>query len=180
MKNTILVGILFIFLIGCESPYVFNRIVTKKDGDKMLLGGVSKEAFLKAPFSEWYVTEYEKYQPNSEKIKEIKSKLNKYTVEVFIGTWCEDCRTHYPHFIKILDEAKFSEKRLVTYAVNESKKSFYSEEMGKDIRFLPTFIFYKNGKEVGRIVESPVSESLEEDILHIVSENPLIPNHSRD
>jgi len=69
---------------------------------------------------------------------------------------------------------------MVTYAVNESKKSFYGEDEGKDIRFVPTIIFYRGGKETARIVESPVSGSLEEDILMIVNEMPFTPNYAED
>ena len=180
MKNTLVLILFSLLFFGCESTYIFNRVVKLSNGDKMLLGGVNREAFLKEPFSEWFLTEYDSYQPNSARVKDLKKKLKNCKIEVFIGTWCGDCKVYYPQFLKILDEAKFPEQRMVTYAVNESKKSFYSEEMGKDIRHVPTFIFYKGGKEIGRIVESPVSSSLEEDILMIVSEMAYTPNHAED
>ena len=41
-------------------------------------------------------------------------------------------------------------------------------EEGLDIQRTPTFIFFKNGVEIGRIVETP-RDSLENDILKIVS-----------
>lgn len=180
MKKSLFVLVLALFFVSCEGPYVFNRVVKLKDGNKMLLGGVDREAFTKEPFSTWFNQEYDSYQTNSPMIKDFKSKLKRFRVEVFMGTWCEDSKREYPRLLKILDEAKFPKQRIVTYAVNESKKSFYSEEIGKDIRFVPTFIFYKGGKEVGRIVESPVSGSLEEDILMIVNEMPLTPNYAEE
>ncbi len=180
MKKILFVLVLALFFVSCEGPYVFNRVVKLKDGNKMLLGGVDRESFTKEPFSVWFNQEYDSYQTNQAMIKDFKSKLKRFRVEVFMGTWCEDSQREYPRLLKILDEAKFPEARMVTYAVNESKKSFYSEEIGKDIRFVPTFIFYKGGKEVGRIVESPISGSLEEDILMIVNEVPLSPNYSEE
>lgn len=180
MKKSLFVLVLALFFVSCEGPYVFNRVVKLKDGNKMLLGGVDRQAFTKEPFSIWFNQEYDSYQANSAMIKDFKGKLKKFRIEVFMGTWSEESQTEYPRFLKILDEAKFPKQRMITYAVNESKKSFYSEEIGKDIRFVPTFIFYKGGKEVGRIVESPVSGSLEEDILMIVNEMPLSPNYAED
>ncbi len=180
MKKSLFVMVLVFLMTSCEGPYIFNRIVKLKDGDKMLLGGVNREAFSKEPFSVWFNQEYDAYTTNPVMIKEFKGKLKKYRIEVFMGTWCEDSQREYPRLMKILDEAKFPEQRLLTYAVNESKKSFYSEEIGKDIRFVPTFIFYKGGKEIGRIVEAPVSGSLEEDIMMILNESPLTPNYSED
>lgn len=180
MKKTLVVVVLMIFLSSCEGPYIFNRVVKLNNGDKMLLGGVDREAFTKEPFSVWFNQEYDSYQTNAELIKEFKGKLKGFRIEVFMGSWCEDSQREYPRLIKILDEAKFPKQRMLTYAVNESKKSFYSEEIGKDIRFVPTIIFYKGGEEVGRIVESPVSASLEEDIMMIVNETPQTPNYSED
>lgn len=180
MKKSLLALVLTLFIVSCEGPYIFNRVVKKSDGDKMLLGGVERQAFEKEPFSTWFLTEYTSYQPNEAMMEGIKKKVRRYRIEVFMGTWCDDSKVYYPQLLKILDEAKFPEQRMVTYAVNESKKSFYGEEVGKDIRFVPTFIFYLGGKEVGRIVESPASGSLEEDILMIVNEMPLEPNYAED
>src|SRR5690606_10059764 len=180
MKKSIIIAFIILVMVGCENPYIFNRTVDLKDGSKMLLGGVNREAFAKEPFFGWLSEGYESYQPNAEMVKEMKGKLKRYRIEVFIGTWSEDSKREYPRLMKILDEAKFPESRLLTYAVNESKKSFYSEEIGKDVRLLPAIIFYKGGDEIGRIVEKPVSGSLEEDILMIVNEKPLAPHYTQD
>lgn len=180
MKKVFVLALLTFTLMACEGPYIFNRVITKKDGNKMLIGGVDESAFHKEPFSEWYKKEFESYQPNAEMIKDFKGKLKRYRIEVFMGTWCEDSRREFPRLMRILKEAKFPEKRMVIYAVNENKRSFYGEDQGKDIRFVPTIIFYRGGKETGRIVEFPVSGSLEEDILMIVNEKPLTPNYAED
>ena len=44
-------------------------------------------------------------------------------------------------------------------------------EKGYNVLRVPTFIFYKDGKEIGRFVEHTVNDAtLEHDILQIVSE----------
>jgi thiol-disulfide isomerase/thioredoxin len=151
--------------------------VKQSDGGRMLLGGVNKEAFLNEPFSTWYLQEYDAYQVNSAMVKDLKSKLKGHRIEVFLATWSDPSKETYPRFMKILEEAKFPENRMVTYALNQSMKSFYGEEANKDVQHLPTIIFYKGGKEIGRIVEGPVTGSLEEDILMIVNGKALTPNY---
>lgn len=180
MKFALTILFFSITIMSIQAQYIYNRVIKQSDGTKMLLGGVDRTAFEKEPFDAWFSGNYDGYEVNEEVIKEIKSKLKRFRIEVFIGTWCEDSQLQYPHFIKILDAAKFPMRRLETYAVNENKKSFYGEEEGKDIRFVPTFIFYRGGKEVARIVESPVSGSLEEDILMIVKDMPNVPNYAED
>lgn len=168
MRKAFVFLFLSVFLLSCEGPYIFNRVVNLKNGDKMLLGGVSREAFLNEPFHTWFQKEYDEYEPSKEVIKQIKSKIKRCRIEVFLGTWNESSKVQYPRLLKILDEAKFPQERIITYAVNESKKSFYSEEREKNINELPTIILFKGGKEIGRIEESP-SGTLEENLLIIVS-----------
>jgi len=57
------------------------------------------------------------------------------------------------------------------------KNSPTGEERGLNIIRVPTMLFYKNGKEVNRIVESPI-ESLEEDMAQILSGQPYTPNYA--
>ncbi len=52
--------------------------------------------------------------------------------------------------------------------VDNSKLSPIGEYNSLDIQRVPTFIFYKNNIEAGRIIENPVT-SLEQDIINILT-----------
>jgi uncharacterized protein YcsI (UPF0317 family) len=52
--------------------------------------------------------------------------------------------------------------------VDKDKKTPTGSAKENDITNVPTFIFYRDGKEINRIVESPVA-FLEDDILAILS-----------
>ena len=52
-------------------------------------------------------------------------------------------------------------------AVNEDKKTEEDEIDTLNIKLVPSFIFYRDGSELGRIVESP-EKSLEVDVLGIL------------
>jgi hypothetical protein len=64
--------------------------------------------------------------------------------------------------------ADFNFKNLDLVTVNRFKKTPENLQEGLNILKVPTFIFYKKGKEIGRYVEY-ARESLEEDMLKIVS-----------
>ncbi|WP_072933760.1 thioredoxin family protein [Chishuiella changwenlii] len=158
---------------------VLNQSITKS-GKKMLVGEFERKALEDVDFKKWYQEEYDTYEVEKPKLAGLKN-LQNYTLEVFIGTWCPDSRRELPRLYKILDDIKFPENKLTTFAVDRQKKSINGEEVGKNITHVPTIIVYdKNKKEVGRIVESPVSGYLEEDLAQIVNGTPLKPNYSND
>ena len=72
----------------------------------------------------------------------------------YLGLWCLGLRNNVPLFIKIFDRLG---KEIPVEYFNVPKKAsrdvkFYVEEM--NVEQVPTFIFYWQGKELGRIVEN--------------------------
>lgn len=167
---------------GDQSKKVLNRYIKLDNGDRILTGQFSQDALNQKYYSTWYQPEYDSYEVEEEKLKDIRKDIKKYHIEVFVGTWCGDSRRELPRLYKILENVKFpmNTDKLKVFGVDRKKKSFYGEEIGKNISHVPTIIFYLKGEEVGRIVESPVSGYLEEDIAMIVKGNPLTPNYSKD
>ncbi len=134
----------------------------------MLLGKANRKGFQMDAFKSWFNTGYENYKVDSETLEKLKPLLKDATITVFMGTWCEDSQRETPHFYKILDEANFNESKLTLITVSDEKTTPQGFEDGKNITNVPTIIFYKNEKELGRIVEYPI-ESLEKDMLAILS-----------
>ena len=85
-----------------------------------------------------------------------------------MGTWCEDSQRETPNFFKLLEAINFSKNNHSLYGVSREKTTPQQFEKDLNITNVPTFIFYKNGKEINRIVEYPI-ESLEKDMLNILS-----------
>ena len=98
--------------------------------------------------------------------------IEDYEILLFMGTWCGDSKREVPRFLKVLDELQFPEEQLTMVALSREanlyKQSPQHEEAGLNIHRVPTFIIYKKGKEVNRIVEEPV-ESLENDLHQIIT-----------
>ncbi|GAA4272789.1 hypothetical protein GCM10022258_20830 [Aquimarina gracilis] len=158
----------------------FNKEVTTSNNRSLLLGKINKQGLSQAPYGQWFQKNYNQYAPKKDVIETIKNQLNQYTITVFMGTWCGDSKREVPAFYKVLDSLNFPAERITVVAVN-NERNFYKqspggEHEGLNIHRVPTFIFYKDSKEVNRIVESPKA-TLEEDILQIVS-NKYISNYS--
>ena len=134
----------------------------------MLLGKANRTGLQMDAFKNWFNAGYSDYKLDSETVEHLKPLLKDVNITVFMGTWCEDSQRDTPHFYKILDEVGFNESKLTLITVSEEKTTPQGFEDGKNITNVPTFIFYKNEKELGRIVEYPI-ESLEKDMVAILS-----------
>lgn len=149
----------------------FEKILTaKKDNNGDLIGIANRYLFEESPYKSWFDSRYKEYNTDKQVISEISKNIHQLTIKVFMGTWCHDSQREIPRFYKILDETKFDLDYLQIIAVDRSKKH-KNLEQGLNIFRVPTIIFYKNGNEIGRFVEHPV-ESIEKDILKIVSDQP--------
>ena len=111
---------------------------------------------------------YKEYRCNQEHIQQLKQRINKpVTVEVYFAFWCIDSEENVPKFLKIIDRIESANIEVKYYTVERkpSRATVYYVEKLK-VERIPTFIFYMEGNEIGRIVEQP-AVSLAEDILQI-------------
>lgn len=149
-----------------------NQQIQSEKGAPMLVGKINRAGLQKEPFSTWFKEGYQNYTVDAATLQTVKDKMNATEVLVFMGTWCGDSKREVSHFYKILDNMGYSEKKLQIVAVDNHpdryKQSPQHEEKGWNIEYVPTFIFLKDGKEVGRIVEAP-QETLEKDLSKILS-----------
>lgn len=151
-----------------EKVVVNREVETQRDG-KMLLGQQSLDQFLKEPYYSWYNDEYANYQVDEEAIRDLrKEKLNSHQITVFLGTWCSDSHREFPRLMRILDELKYPQEKLIVYGLNRKYESPSGEEGKHNIQRVPTIIVRKYGRELGRIIEFPKTGFLEKDMLEIV------------
>jgi thiol-disulfide isomerase/thioredoxin len=145
-----------------------REVTAKKDASGYLNGIANKESFQDDSFKRWFNSRQAEYTSDKETIARLTDALKGYTIKGFMGTWCGDSRRETPRFYKILEETNFDENYFELITVNRSKKTPDNLQEGFNIIRVPTFIFYKEGKEVGRYLEYP-RETLEKDILKIVT-----------
>ncbi|MGS2727708.1 hypothetical protein ACU8DI_13945 [Psychroserpens sp. BH13MA-6] len=175
------ISIIFVFFVlNLAYCQTLNLEMDSETSEPFLLGKIDKSGLTAPNYNLWFSTAYDAYEPNNTIIAKLRPLLKDYQITVFMGTWCGDSKQEVPRFYKILEACDFPETQLTTVAVSRKpymyKQSPNHEEAGLNIHRVPTFIFYKNRKEVNRIVEHPV-EDLESDMLQIVSNNAYQSNY---
>lgn len=91
------------------------------------------------------------------------------TVTVFLGTWCSDSRRELSRFWRSLDETGGSVPFELAYVgVDRAKQEPADRVAPAGIRYVPTFIVARDGREVGRVVEE-APHGIERDLLALLT-----------
>ena len=158
---------LFFLINGCapnlntlEGEYVFN--------DPYFFGIIDQDILKNHQNYKWFDKQYSQYNPNIEKLS--KTNLKDIDIAIFMGTWCHDSKREEPRAIKLFDLLALENERIKIVALNKQKKGYFKNYKSFNIKRTPTIIFFKNGKEIGRIIERP-SESIEEDFFQFADTN---------
>jgi len=178
MNPLILISLLLIF--STSSAQDINQEITQENGQSFLVGQINIAGLSSKSYQSWYKKNQKAYQIDEATIFSFKSELAKHQILIFMGTWCGDSKREVPRFIKVLEAADFPMENLKIVGLDRRKEKYKTspngEEWGLQIKRVPTFIFYKNGKETNRIIESPIT-SLEADIKAIVTNLEYTPNY---
>lgn len=140
----------------------------KAQDPDIIVGTIRKEDLMVAPHAAWFDPMYQSYNPEEASLEKIKNNINQYQVKIFMGTWCGDSKREVPRFLKLLELSDFDMENLEIHGVTRGKTLPDDLQKSFDVHYVPTIIFYKDGKEINRFVEYP-QESFEEDIAAIVS-----------
>lgn len=150
---TVIIG----FVMALSSAFAQDQ-----NGD--LLGVIKQEQLTKAPYSEWYNSHADEYSVDQGALAELDALLSGVEIKIVMGTWCHDSKREVPRFYKIMNGHNANIEMI---GLDRKKQAPNGETQGMGITNTPTFVFYKNGKELNRIVETP-RESLEKDMVKIL------------
>jgi len=112
--------------------------------------------------------EGKRYQPEGPALERLATAGLRYGIDVAMGTWCSDSHEQIPRLQRILTElgerSPFISLRL--HGVDRSKELTWAHG---PVELVPTIVVTFEGGEVGRIVETPSSGSLERDLVRILA-----------
>jgi len=185
MKQLSIIVLLFIIMLSaCKSSQKSATVVTPpavieddiakhfidfRDASMWILGDFKPEKLLQEPHGTWYSNGYSEYTPDPDVIEEVlKLSKDSLSITIVLGTWCPDSRREVPRFMKIMDMWGFSYDKIRFIGVDIDKIAPLDDFTLLGITRVPTFIFYKNNIELGRIIEVPVT-SLEQDMVKILT-----------
>jgi len=148
---------LFILFFALISPTLYAQ-------DEFLTGQVTESQIREIKIFDIYTI---RYQTDESSINKLNAVQDSILIDVYMGTWCHDSKREVPALFKImetLDNPLIS----ASYTALEYKRRGPKEIIEENnIKRTPTFIVYKNGKEVGRIIEE-AKISVEADLYNII------------
>ncbi len=118
----------------------------------------------------WFNEDFISYTPQREYSDAIPQHMGDVEIICVLGTWCSDSKREVPRMIRIMQANNIAPEKLLMFGVDRQKRDPDGMAQRYNIEKVPTFVFLRNGKEIGRIVESPLA-TLEKDMLGIVDPN---------
>ena len=161
-----IVAVLLIVLAGCSSEPA-RRDAESSSAFSAITGWVGKSILLTDPGHAGFRARYDTVRVDENLTGMIRSLSPGVEVLVFYGPWCSDSRKQVPVFMRIAESAGISDERIRYYALDRSKTSRDGLTDRYAIELVPTFVFLRGGKEIGRVVESPRT-TLEGDIVALL------------
>ena len=167
MKRLVL-GFFLLLFFGLQAQELNKVIIDPDLNREILIGWVDRDGISSKDFLGDEQQKYEAYHADEESVAYLKNTFSSdesLKILVVFATWCGDSKAHVPDFFKVADLADISNVKYL--AVNRKKKAGVIDMSSMDIQLVPTFIVYKGGVEIGRIIESPMY-SLENDLVSIL------------
>lgn len=161
LKSLLLVGGLLLSTLTWAQTTA-NRA---SNGKKALKGKIEMNTLINDSAFAWFYTGVNGYQPNDNMLNYIRDNRGKFNVVAVAGTWEDQSRRLLPALYKIMILAGSPEEQVLTYGADEKLDAATPQDY--KVKKLPTFIFFREGKEIGRI-SGDVGESLEGDMAMIL------------
>jgi thiol-disulfide isomerase/thioredoxin len=168
---------LLIILLSISSGFSqsFNWVNDPEKGYSIPVGIGNYSELSKSEFYSEMEEYYQSYISDTTVLNKIKNLIDNsfkdkvITATIVFGGWCGDSKEHLPHFYKIISETEIiPEKNITLVGCDRSKKTGIDIYDKLGIELVPTFIFYIDGNEAGRIIETP-QITIENDLLNILT-----------
>ncbi len=166
MTTRTVVVVVLLAMAGCSSVPTHTG-AEPASHVSTVTGWVEKSIFLTDPGHAGFRAAYESARVDENLAGMIHSLSGGVDILVFYGPWCSDSRQQVPVFLRIAEKAEIPDSAIRYYALDRTKRSPDGLAEGYGIEKVPTFIFLRGGKEIGRVVESPRT-TLEGDIVAIL------------
>ncbi|TKB44199.1 TlpA family protein disulfide reductase [Thalassotalea mangrovi] len=111
-----------------------------------------------------FTLSYENFTPTEQDLAALATITGDIKVKIFFGTWCHDSEREVPRFIKLAEQHPQLQYQLISLDYQKSDPDGQAERY--QVKFTPTFVIIKDGRELGRIIERP-QHSIAKDLADI-------------
>jgi hypothetical protein len=121
----------------------------------------------------------DKYVPYPDVIELLKS-APPAEIEVIFGSWCSDSFEQVPYLVTALKAAGNPSLTLTLVGVDRKKDEPEGRGKAAGVKRVPTIVVRRNGEEIGRVIETPSTATLDRDVAMILNGIPLPPKPGAD
>jgi thiol-disulfide isomerase/thioredoxin len=120
---------------------------------------------------------HDHYTPDANAVAQLRA-AKPARVTIVFATWCGDSKRAVPRLLKALHEANNPALQVELFGIGPDFLTPLSYIRERKLTNVPTVIV-ERGKEIGRMVETPATATVEQDVAMIVSDQPLPPHRGR-
>jgi hypothetical protein len=135
-----------------------------------LTGEISPDALF-ATVPVWHSL-MESYQPEASTVAMLNAQDGEAQLTIVLGSWCPDSKNFVPKLLKSLWAAGNDKLKVKLVGVDSQFHEPITTIQGRSIINVPTVIVERQGREIGRIVETPAASTMEEDLVAILNGKP--------
>lgn len=139
-----------------------------------LTGGLSEQRLFEA-VPAWRSL-MDEYKPAETAVAAMKSFSTDAELTLVFGTWCSDSKNYMPKLLKALKAAGNGRLKVKMIGVDQDFHEPVSVIQSLAIINVPTVIISREGRELGRVIETPATGAIEEDVAAILTGKPLKHN----
>ncbi|REL25962.1 hypothetical protein DXX93_04885 [Thalassotalea euphylliae] len=120
------------------------------------------ELFDKHPY---FAKGYDAFQLSQAQVAQVKSLSSDISLDVYFGAWCHDSQREVPRLLKAMSANANVAVALIALDIRKQEPQGRAASHG--VKYTPTIIVKRNGKELGRIIERPKADLIS-DIVALV------------
>ena len=154
--------------IQAQADLKLYEVVADAEEKKYLKGFISKEQITSDPDFAWYQQNLRYAKPNPEYVAVVKEKAYDFQIMLFLGTWCHDSQQILPKYFALLEAAEFPDHHMTLIACDRQKTTLANMQRPLKVANVPTLIVFKEGKEIGRIVEFGESGMVDKELADLI------------
>jgi thiol-disulfide isomerase/thioredoxin len=167
VKFTFVLSLLLLLSSAFSIAQEINKKgIESKNNEEILIGICSYEGI--SSYMPDFDSKLKAYNPDLKICDELKIKCSDITFTVVLATWCDDSKDQVPVFSKVMSSVSYDLTKINYICVDRTKSTQEYNDTDLKIEKVPTFIIFRNGKEIGRIIETPV-QTMEFDLSKIIT-----------
>ncbi|NDF97868.1 MAG: thioredoxin [Chitinophagia bacterium] len=153
LSKKILCGFALILLVSVTAAQQPYETLQERPNEKTFKGWLTRSVLEQESSFTWMQENYKAYQPHAQGLQTLRQYKDSVHFLIFMGTWCEDSHFIIPRFFALADAVGLSANRISLAGVDRNKTTWGQLTAILGVELVPTIIVYRQGKELGRVIE---------------------------